>query len=192
VQDFRCDYLVYQDQPFQDRFFDVITSFKGEGGVYAPLCRKHGKYPKNMKAFKLLQTPCFDLRKGLYSGNNTGTLAISVAIALGFTDIYLLGMDCRFSVSEEQAKKYGITDERFITEQPESHYHGGYRHTKGKNQDEAFFASMIWAFRTLGEYVRDNRKDVNLYNCSELSIIDLDEEYGYKNITIQEALGING
>lgn len=73
------------------------------------------------------KTMSFDLKKGIYSGNNSGFGALMLAIGLGTTRIGLLGYDLKV-----QGKDGGI----------KTHFHEGYEY-----QSKSSFQSKLNAFR---------------------------------------------
>jgi len=161
--------MVYYDINFYERFSKDIDGFTGEGGVYAPSACLEQEHNDTTTFLNKVDIPTMDFKnKGYFAYNNCGTFAISIAISLGFKDIYLLGMDCRFS--EDKTK---------------THYHNYYDNAGKK---EHMLDHMIDGFRGWGRYVRDNDADVHLYNCSPISIIDPLEVYGYKNINVKDIL----
>ncbi len=168
VETVDCDYLVYYDLKFSKDYAHLVTGFNGRGGVYAPLpsALNRDQVNETAKYFKPINHVGFDINKGLNSGNNCGVTALSVAVALGYKTIYLLGMDARFGSGE-------------------SHYHGGYGH----NVNENVYTSFAHYFEMIGRHIKENT-DVKVYNCSYISLIDIDEEY-FERIDIKDVLNVD-
>jgi hypothetical protein len=168
---FDVDFLAYHDARFGKHWAAQIDTFIDNGGiVYAPTCCKTTGYNKRVNYFRKSNEFKLDLPSGLYAYNNTGTMSVSLAVALGFEDIYLLGMDLRFDLSNTQ-----------------SHYHNGYRDSFNVRAKPEQFKCMLWGFRQLGKYIAKHRPDIRLFNCSPISIIDPDENY-YKYVDVRKVL----
>lgn len=167
VEYFDCDYMVYHDLKFAHEFSNLLDSFDGGGGIHAPLPSKGNRDQKrdDVNYFDHSQDISFDLKDGLNTGNNCGVAALSLAVALGFKDIYLLGMDGRFNL-----------------EKTESHFHGGYGH----DLSDRAYDSFRYFFEVTGKALKKARPDVKVYNCSYISLIDNKEEY-FERIGIRES-----
>jgi hypothetical protein len=165
VDYFDCDYMVFFDPSFYDEYRKSIDGFSGDGGIFAPT-----SLMANDDRITLINTIGQPYKNGVYSGINSGTLATSLAINMGFKDIYLLGIDL---ISSKKKK---------------SHFHKDYDWKKKKN-DPAALGDLIydifaWDYMILGEWVYDNMLDVNLYSCGDISVLhQIDETrdfYQYK------------
>lgn len=161
-----CDYMVYHDLKFGIEYAHLLTEFKGEGGVHAPLPTKLNLDQQNDTAnyFKRSKDVSFDLKTGINTGNNCGVAALSLAIALGYNEIFLLGMDGRFSAGN-------------------SHCHGGYGH----NPNENCYTPFSHFFEFVGGKIKAQRPDVDVYNCSFISLMDIQERY-FKRLNIKDVL----
>jgi hypothetical protein len=169
VEYFDSDIFVYHDKRFQDRFAKHIQGYRG--AVYAPLpCKANGEL-ENVNYTKMSAQPNATISGGLYSHNNCGTYAVALSAALGFKEIYLIGMDCCYSQDEKER----------------THFHPGYRFAKKKPDWRVTFRHMVWGFWQIGNHIRETMKDVNLYNCSDISLIDVDERY-YEQVKLKEVL----
>ena len=58
----------------------------------------------------------FDLAQGIYIGNNSGTGALCLAIALGYREIYLLGYDMKVDVKNRRTHWHEGYPERSLAE----------------------------------------------------------------------------
>jgi hypothetical protein len=155
VETFDCKYMVYFDVDFPKKHTAMLHNFKGKY-IYAPDTTKNVLCPDNTRYFKISGLPRCDLRSGLYIGNNSGVLALSLTVALGYKNIYLLGMDCRFNRRTNK-----------------SHFHGGYQDPANENG----YNGMATAFDVIGKYIKECHKDVTVYNCSSISLVDKKREY---------------
>jgi len=170
VEFFNCKYLVIKDlQNFVNgKNASIIDNFTGSGGIYAPLTSAHYEANKPVNRVKVIKEIQFSLENGLYTGGNAGVMALSLAIAKGYKRIALLGVDC-------------------CGEGKDLRFHGGYDHgVNPKNIDSALevFATM---FEAVGEYVTNNMPDVKIWNCSPISLVDIDEKY-FERIDVRELL----
>lgn len=164
VEYFYADYLVYHDLKFSEEFSHLLDSFNGQ--IYAPYPASINRYRArdNVNYIKHSQNICFDLNRGLNTGNNCGVTALALAAALGFKDIYLVGMDGRFNESKTQ-----------------SHFHGGYGHDLSPRAYDSF----SYFFEKTGEALAKELPDVKVYNCSYISLIDTEQKY-FERIDLSE------
>lgn len=102
IKFFDCTAYTFMDWcAYRDRF-DLYSESNLVVGAYdmhigcqvlgATYCPKHEGLILLPWSGKWKDNP---LKNGLYSANLTGGFTLSLAIALGFTEIYLLGFDCR-------------------------------------------------------------------------------------------------
>jgi hypothetical protein len=159
--------MVFLDVNFPKKCPDTIPNFNGKGGVYAPSLHKtENTHLKGINYFKAGNKLAANLNgDGIYTANNCGTAATALAIALGYTEIYLLGIDLGFSKDRK-----------------ETHFHGGYGNEGMSMKTYSHMAAGFWR---LGEWVRDHRPDVKLYNCSTHSLLNLDEFIADEGQSIQ-------
>jgi hypothetical protein len=180
VEDFKCKYMIYQDSRFARRFVDTINKFDGDA-IFAPKGRIAANNKATITEFEFShKKPANTFEEGLFTSGNCGTGALSLAITLGYKNIFLCGMDCRYSLDKK-----------------ETHYHGGYKWGRNRPQikENGNFSHMIWGFRQIGRFVKEFRNDIELYNVTTFydngkpfSMIDPNERCSYTNITMQEAL----
>lgn len=85
--------------------------------VFAKLSEK-SKFDPNVYVVKAFKKKCIslELRKGIYSGNNSGFGGMMLAIALGSKQIYLLGCDMKVDLKNRK-----------------THWHEGYKHQQIEN-----------------------------------------------------------
>lgn len=167
VEYFYADYLVYHDLKFATTDFPhLVNNFEGAGGVYAPLPSSINRDKKTagVNYIKHSKNICFDLSKGLNTGNNCGVTALALAVALGYKEIYLIGMDGRFNMNNTK-----------------THFHSGYGH----GLSERAYDGFSYFFEKTGEALAKIRPDVNVYNCSGISLIDIKQEY-FKRIDLRD------
>ena len=172
VEHFDCDYLVFFDHGnfmHGGKYETTCDTFKGKGGIYAPRPLDAAKERKDTHYIKKINGLQCD-KQGIYCGNNSGVTALSVAVALGYKRIYLLGMDARFSDTEK------------------THFHDGYT---VKNNTDRMFESFATHFNMLGGYIQTTRPDVRVFNCSKISTVDPERKY-FKRMHISRALYGNG
>jgi uncharacterized Rossmann fold enzyme len=164
VEHFKCTHMVYHDPNFNT---DIVKSFKGEGSIYAPLSVKGDDLEINelVTFVKPTCVPVCDLDIGIMTGNNCGLTALSIAVALGFNRIFLLGMDCKFD-------KKG-----------RSHFHEGY----GKKVNQGDYEGFAHWFELMGKHLKATRPETKVFNCSYISSIDMREKY-FKRMYIGEAI----
>lgn len=84
----RFDY--YKESPLVIGRYDMHIGRKIEGARFCPKHEGLILLPSSIKYYGK-----DGLNKGLYSGVLTGAFTLNLAICLGFTEIYLLGFDCR-------------------------------------------------------------------------------------------------
>lgn len=90
-------------------------------------------------------------------GCNSGYCALQLAIALGYKEIYLLGIDLTFT--------------------NDTHFHGGYGYKKSKFKKKLSFYKLYFRY---GIAQLKNYPDIKVYNCSSNSA--LKNYLPYKNI----------
>jgi hypothetical protein len=152
------------------RYRDLLDKFDGGGGIYAPASSNTDfQDAKGVTYLKRSATPSYDLNKGVYAGGNCGCLALSLAVAKGFKEIYLIGMDARYNMAEDR-----------------SHFHDGYKN-KISEDNERVYEAFATFFENSGKALKKTRPDVKVFNVSDISLIDIDEDY-FKRITIEDAL----
>jgi hypothetical protein len=163
--------MVYYDHSFALHNSQLVNEFDGAGGVFAPHPSTAARDLKQDRVtyFKKTAKFSFDLSVGLYCGNNCGLTAMSLAVAKGFKEIYLVGMDARFNVKMTK-----------------SHFHDDYKRATVPNGEHVYEAFATF-FEFAGRHLKETRPDVTIYNCSKISLIDIDEEY-FKRIDIRELL----
>jgi hypothetical protein len=155
------DCLTFHDARFGKHWSQEIQEYiDGGGEVYAPMKCKVTGYNRDIIYFKESEELNTSLENGIYTYGNTGTMAISLAVALGFTEIYLLGMDLCFDGDK-------------------SHFHDGYRESFNVRARPSHYEHMIRGFNELA------RLNVNIYNCSPISEIK-----AFEYVDIKDALGL--
>jgi hypothetical protein len=98
------------------------------------------------------QTVSFDLKQGIYGGNNSGFGAMMLAIALGVKQIYLLG--CDMSIDRERKK---------------THWHDGYNHQKIETWDNILPKFIEEFTHSAGSILAQGISVINLNKNSALN-----------------------
>jgi hypothetical protein len=163
IKYFDCEYMTFMDKSYALESRAEIEEFLKHGTAFAPHTVDHKiDGVKDFISSKELSANM----EGLFTGNNTGTMAVMLCVALGFKRIYLCGMDCRYGKDWD------------------THFHEGY----GRTRNERVHESMATFFETVGEYITKHH-DVELFNVSydDMSLIDPEQKY-YKFITYEDAL----
>jgi hypothetical protein len=163
VKDFPCKYMVYIDKCFLDKCPGLVEKFIAGGGkVYAPTGAVNNSA---VIGFNPSEKESCNLRSGIYMGSNCGVTALSIAVAIGYKEIYLLGMDENYLGGD-------------------SHYHGGYG---TEAPAETIFEHRITFFEVLGRWIKKKYPEIKLYNCSYMSYVDIEQKY-FKKIPIKDVL----
>jgi hypothetical protein len=172
VEHVNCKYLAIFDHEnfINGKYSHSLDTFNGKGGIYAPTTKKTDYIQDGITYVKRNVRASYSFKDGIYVGNNCGTFALSLAIALGYKDIYLLGMDARYNV-----------------EQTKSHFHDGYKREVSGGLGESIYAKFATFFEYSGKHIKENLTGVNVYNCSYISLIDIEEKY-FKRIDIREVI----
>ena len=89
------------------------------------------------------------------NGNNSGFCALQLAVALGYTEIYLLGID--------------------LVVGKETHWHGGYNESRESFQKklEQYYQNFVIGLKEL----KEKRPDIKVYSCSKISKLNNIIEY---------------
>lgn len=98
------------------------------------------------------QTISLDISKGIYTGNNSGFGAMMLAIALGSTQIFLLG--CDMKIDKEKKK---------------THWHDGYNHQQLKTWDNILPKFIEEFTHSAGSILKQGISVVNLNRFSSLN-----------------------
>jgi hypothetical protein len=169
VEHFDCDYFVFHDHSFGRDHQGLLKDFKGQA-IYAPTTNNNNlKYEGVTYVRRNHAAVRFDFTTGIYTGNNCGVTALSIAIALGYKTIYLIGMDCRF-------------DEAMTR----THFHEGYN-KRHDEKSESSYDGFATFFENVGREIVKTRPDVKVYNASYISLIDIEEKY-FKRVNIGDVL----
>jgi hypothetical protein len=171
VKDFNCNAMVFFDKLYYLDFHGSVDGFTGSGGIYAPIHCKGNIGNANVELLPVTLELSHNIDTGIFLGTNCGCFALSFAIALGFKQVYLMGMDCKFSKDGK-----------------DTHYHN---HYDTQYKRESSMAKMLTSFRKVGLSVKHNHPDVTIYNCQPEEnghYIDPMETFGFTNINYEEAL----
>lgn len=144
---FNIDCLSYFDFKWERENRERIKALKCE--KYAPEtpCYEQNHFTDlGTKYFKSSRIPSLDQ---IFTGCNSGTQAISIAITKKYKEIFLFGCDCNLIEGK-------------------SHYHGGY----GIKMVPESYETMIWYFEIVGRFAKAN--GIKIWNCSEDSLLDRD------------------
>jgi hypothetical protein len=171
-ESFRCDSLCVHDRRFVDKFKEGLKNFKGK--VFAPDNEGIRTYKDELDNLVLVPHTS-NITQGIVGHNNCGAFALQLAIARGYKTIYLMGMDCRFSKDMES-----------------SHFHEGYSKIWKQKplsvaEEATKFSHMIWGFEQIGREIKKHNIDVKVYNCSQISWVDLNQEW-FPRMSIKEAV----
>jgi hypothetical protein len=151
------------------RFRSILDKFDGSGGIYAPASSNTDNIIDGVKYLKRAATPKHSFKDGVFAGGNCGCFALSIAVAKGFKEIYLIGMDARYNMAENK-----------------SHFHDGYKN-KISEGNERVYEAFATFFENSGKALKKTKPKVKVFNVSDISLIDIDEDY-FKRISIEDAL----
>lgn len=94
-----------------------------------------------------------DISKCIYDFNSVAFLAVQFAVYAGFSEIYLLGIDCNYNSTKIYAIDHGI------------------RHRKEYMQDVG--GKMIDNFKFVDDYLKTYKVDVKIFNASEGGMLEV-------------------
>ena len=152
------------DKPNEPRLWDKWVSFTRVRVFLTPMEIK--QFGPEVHLVRKVISPSFnrqDLDNGIWGGKNSGMGAISLAIALGSTEIYLLGYDCKAKST--------------------THWHSGYE----PNRDVAIFDKKLHEYKAELEGVAHQiaALGVKIYNCSPDSDLKC-----FPSVNIKEVLNV--
>jgi predicted Zn-ribbon and HTH transcriptional regulator len=121
-------------------------------------------------------------RTGFYSSHLVGCFALTIGIALGFKEIYLLGYDCVEIENKTHFYQDLVSHEKKNIDR-DSFYRGvGTRFNK---QGEKLYNTSTYTHNTVNERwfkPYKEEKDVKIYNVSPKSKLDVFDKIGYEEM----------
>ena len=87
--------LCIYDNPGQETLWSKWMKYEGLRVFISPMVSKQFGSEVHLVKRRFYRSVCRDLEQGIYPGLNSGVGAIMLAIALGVSDIYLLGYDMK-------------------------------------------------------------------------------------------------
>lgn len=166
------DYFFIGDDCAFKKLYDEIPENTFVASQCADLVRGNKKIqplPVNrFSSFWPYKTKKFSLNacKVIYSFNSVIFLAIQMAIYMGFTEIYLLGVDCNYNTEKMYAVDHGIR------------HSGGYMKEAG--------AVMIENFKFVKRYLQKKRTDIAIYNASSGGMLEVFPRVNLKQLFTEQ------
>lgn len=99
----------------------------------------------------------FDLKEGIYSGYTVSFFALQLAVYMGFTRVFYVGLDLKH-------------------DRGQTHFFG--MDHVSKNHEKTEFPKMIRMLHYAAEVLKET--DVQVYNCSPVSNLDCFEQVSYE------------
>lgn len=173
VEHIDCDIMVIHDHEnfINSKYQSLLDKFDGGGGIYAPATSNTNfqdaegvTYVRRSHALR------YSFDSGVFVGGNCGCFALSIAVTLGFKEIYLIGMDARYSV-----------------DMTKSHLHEGYGHEQMTEMGERVYEAAATLVETNGAGIKKHNPDVKVFNCSHISTLDVEEKH-FKRVDIIDVL----
>ena len=186
---FKPTFYVVEDTHVVDDNLDRINEFDCEYKFFPALFRKKIKAGKNTYflpediGFYRGDHPSYciprfsyDVDRIIYTGQSVTYLNMQLAYFLGFTEVYLIGMD--FSYSVPKATK--IQGSTFISNEDDpNHFHPEY-FGRGKKWHDPKVDRVAWNYmKAKEEFEKDNRK---IYNATVGGALEIFERKDYASL----------
>lgn len=173
VEHINCDIMVIHDHGnfINRKYQGLLDKFDGGGGIYAPATSNTDfQGAEGVTYVKKSHAPQYSLTNGVFIGGNCGCFALSIAVALGFREIYLIGMDARYNPDMTQ-----------------SHFHEGYGHEQMTEMGQRVYEAFATLLETNGSGIKKLDPPVQVFNCSYISYMDVEEKY-FKRVDVKDVL----
>ena len=118
----------------------------------------------------------------LYAGGSVTYFMLQLAVYMGFTEIYLLGVDCSYSVEQDaegNIKIADVTNHNHIIEDEEKKYYP----LMHKRFGYSYFASIdlqIWGYRAARRYADSH--GIKIYNATRGGKLEVFERVSFDNL----------
>jgi hypothetical protein len=146
---------------------------KGENRYFANL--DYSFYVSTSKNFENSQFS-FDCEKKIYCGQSVTMLNLQLAYYLGFTEVYLIGMDFSYAVPASVIKNGNVWES---TEDDVNHFHPNY-FGKGKKWHDPKLHNVLKSYELCKEiFEKDGRK---IYNATVGGKLELFERVDYNSL----------